>query len=42
MLFFNIVQNHHLISYIRFFVDYYDNGTEKQHNETRGALGTRC
>lgn len=41
MLFFNILQNHHLIPYVRFFVDYYDNGsTEKQRNETQGALET--
>lgn len=41
MLFFNKLQNHHLASYIRFFVDYYDNGPEKRHNEIQGVRGTQ-
>lgn len=41
MHFFNVLQKHHLIPYIRFFRDYYDNSSaEKQPNETPGALGT--
>lgn len=41
MLFFNILQNHHLSPYIRIFRDYYDNSSaEKQRNEAPGALGT--
>lgn len=36
-----ILRNHHLIPYVRFFMNYYDNSsTEKQRNETRGALET--